>query len=103
MGFYVGIGRPRGSGEILADAIAEVLNQRDYLEHVKVNEWWSPGGILTLVREQVTKAFADWEGATLPVRQRPTEPPQRALVRAAAWTPSSSSVINTSMPASSKI
>ena len=56
------------------------------------HRWYVPNNIVlvvvgdvspALVREQVTKAFADWEGAALPVRQRPTEPPQRALVRTA--------------------
>jgi zinc protease len=56
------------------------------------HRWYVPNNIVlvvvgdvspALVRAQVTKAFADWEGAALPVRQRPTEPPQRALVRTA--------------------
>lgn len=60
------------------------------------HRWYVPNNIVlvvvgdvnpALVREQVTKAFGDWEGATLPVRQRPTEPPQRALVRTAITMP----------------
>jgi zinc protease len=60
------------------------------------HRWYVPNNIVlvvvgdvnpALVREHVTKHFADWEGATLPVRQRPTEPPQRELVRAAITMP----------------
>ncbi|MCC6765992.1 MAG: insulinase family protein [Deltaproteobacteria bacterium] len=60
------------------------------------HRWYVPNNIVlivvgdvspALVREQVTKAFADWEAAALPVRQRPTEPPQRALVRTAITMP----------------
>jgi len=57
MGFYVSIGRPRGSGEIPADAIADFLNQQDSLEHVRVNEWWSPYGILELGRDHVIEKY----------------------------------------------
>ncbi len=60
------------------------------------HRWYVPNNVVlvvvgdvnpALVREQVTKAFGDWEGATLPVRQRPTEPPQRTLVRTAITMP----------------
>lgn len=60
------------------------------------HRWYVPNNIVlvvvgdvspALVREQVTKAFGDWEGAALPVRQRPSEPPQRALVRTAIAMP----------------
>lgn len=57
MGFYVSIGRPQGSGEIPADAIADFLNQQDSLEHVKVNEWWSSYGILELARDHVIEKY----------------------------------------------
>jgi len=68
----------------------EALDRKKVLSFF--HRWYVPNNIVlvvvgdvspALVREQVTKAFADWEGATLPVRQRPTEPPQRALVRTA--------------------
>jgi len=73
MGFYVSIGRTRGPGEIPADAIADSLNLQDYLEHVKTNEWWSPGGILTLVRDRVDE---DFDGAYISCRFSWATPPQ---------------------------
>lgn len=60
------------------------------------HRWYVPNNIVlvvvgdvspALVREQVTKAFGDWDAAALPVRQRPAEPPQRALVRTAITMP----------------
>jgi zinc protease len=68
----------------------EALDRKKVLSFF--HRWYVPNNIVlvvvgdvspALVREQVTKAFADWDGATLPVRQRPSEPPQRALVRTA--------------------
>ena len=68
----------------------EALDRKKVLSFF--HRWYVPNNVVlvvvgdvspALVREQVTKAFADWEGAPLPVRQRPAEPPQRALVRTA--------------------
>ncbi len=68
----------------------EALDRKRVLSFFR--RWYVPNNIVlvvvgdvspALVREQVTKCFADWEGATLPVRQRPTEPPQRELIRTA--------------------
>lgn len=58
--------------------------------------WYVPNNVVLVVvgdvnpafaREQITKAFGDWEAAALPARQRPAEPPQRALVRSAISMP----------------
>jgi hypothetical protein len=51
MGFYVYIARPEGSGPIDYDTLENTLNDQDYLDHVRVNEWWSPGGSLTVVKK----------------------------------------------------
>ena len=72
----------------------EALDRKKVLSFF--HRWYVPNNIVlvvvgdvspALVREHVTKAFGDWAGATLPVRQRPTEPPQRALVRTAITMP----------------
>ena len=72
----------------------EALDRKKVLSFF--HRWYVPNNIVlvvvgdaspALVREQVEKHFGDWEGGLLPVRQRPTEPPQRALVRSAISMP----------------
>lgn len=72
----------------------EALDRKKVLSFF--HRWYVPNNVVlvvvgdaspALVREQVEKAFGDWEGAALPVRQRPAEPPQRGLVRTAITMP----------------
>lgn len=72
----------------------EALDRKKVLSFFR--RWYVPNNVVlvvvgdvspALVREQVEKHLGDWEGGRLPVRQRPAEPPQRALIRSAISMP----------------